>query len=122
MPATPAQGRGLVGRRLPAEPGRPAQVQWSGWIRVPTDGEYLLAPATPDLRLRVLGRDWPRGGATVHLAAGRFHAVQITGPAPRHAISAPLLWKPPAGIRAAVPDQHLFPSEHLASAHAAVGR
>ncbi len=121
-PTGPPEGRGLQARPLQPDPGQAAGVQWSGWIRVPVDGVYELAPAAPDLKLRVLGQPWPRAGARLHLAAGRFHAVQVSGPASRAGLASPLIWQPPAGPRASVPARHLYPSEHVAASADVVPR
>lgn len=101
-------GTGLAFQR--AEPAG-APHRWTGWLRVPAQGDYRFLPTAPGVRLRIAGQNLAEGGGVLSLASDRWHAVQVTAPAALRgaaAEDAPWAWIPPQGRQQGVPRENLF--------------
>jgi hypothetical protein len=115
-----------------AEPVQARSARWRGWIRPPLTGAYAFHSNQPGVRITVSGQPVSSGpdsaGATVQLAAGRYHPIIVewadipsaarspqTRSSADAATAAPaakgltLSWTAPHGARYVIPKSALYP-------------
>lgn len=104
--ATAPIGTGLVrasSHGLEGE-GAGSVERWSGWLSVPTSGEYSFHLPDPRARITVGRHDvvaQGRSTSSIHLDATRFHHISIETSA--GAAMPTLEWSPPGAARQPVP-------------------